>query len=92
MVSNEYSIMTRDGEVQTILPNVKFDSIPAGFKMHSTVTVLSDDKKRRIATLNAGDITTEIKDLQIPKPTVTVDKEVPKDVIKPKRAVTPKGD
>lgn len=79
MISNEYSVMTNDkGDEMKILPNVVFDSIPSGFKMHSTVTILSNDKTQRIATLNAGDITTQIP--------ATV-----KRVLTPKKVVTPKG-
>ena len=79
MISNEYSVMTNDkGDEMKILPNVIFDSIPSGFKMHSTVTILSNDKTQRIATLNAGDITTQIP-------------AIVKRVLTPKKVVTPKG-
>lgn len=86
MISNEYSVMTNDnGDEMKILPNVIFNSIPSGFKMHSTVTVLSNDKTQRIATLNAGDITTQIPAL--PKRAIA-----PKRVLTPKKAVIPEGD
>lgn len=79
MISNEYSVMTNDkGDEMKILPNVIFDSIPSGFKMHSTVTILSNDKTQIVAILNAGDITTQIP-------------AIAKRVLTSKKVVTPKG-
>ena len=62
MISNEYSVLIKGDKEFKILPNVEFDSIPAGYTVTASAIIKTTDKKDIVAILQPGEVTTELKD------------------------------
>ena len=62
MITNEYTVLVKNGKEIKILPNVKFDEIPAGYTVTAYAVIKNDDKSEVLAILAPGMTTTHIKD------------------------------